>query len=103
MALYPILGEVFEQTFTRNVYLVDLNSDYVKDLPEYDLDVKYILYDCSKDFEMPSGFITIEGNQDISDSIIDLNGDGTHFIVLYQENINTVYAFTLSVIPQKYE
>ena len=85
------------------MYLVDVNGDFVKDLPEYDLDVKYVLYDCSVDFEMPTGFISIDGDQDISDSIIDLYGDGTHFVVLYQETINTVYNFTLTEIPQKYE
>ena len=103
MSLYPILGEVFEQTFTRNVYLVDVDGDYIKDLPEYDLDVKYVLYDCSEDFDMPTVFISIDVDQDVYDSIIDLNGDGTHFVVLYQENINTVYNFTLTEIPQNSE
>ena len=79
--------------------MVDVNGDYIKDLPEYDLDVKYVLYDCSEDFEMLTGFISIDGDQDISDSIIDLYGNGTHFVVLYQENVNTVYTFTLSAIP----
>ena len=52
---------------------------------------------------MLAGFISIDGDQDISDSIIDLYGNGTHFVVLYQENFNTVYTFNLSAIPQKYE
>ena len=52
---------------------------------------------------MLASFISIDGDQDISDSIIDLYGNGTHFVVLYQENVNTVYTFTLNVISQKYE
>ena len=106
-SLYPILGEVYEQSFTRDVYITtDLDyplNNRIRDLPEYSQTVNYILYDCSKDFEQPDNFIQAEENSDFSDSVIDFNGQGTHFILFHEEGIDKIYLFNLSNLTQNYQ
>ena len=51
--------EIVEHYFTRSIYLVDAdeNRQTQVDLSEYDIVAKYVLVDCSMDFELPETFL----------------------------------------------
>ena len=97
--------EIVEHYFTRSIYLVDdaeIRQTQV-DLSEYDILAKYVLIDCWMDFELPETFLEEAFTSLYSDSVVNFDGLGRHFIWLHEKGKQKEFSMTLSDrISQKY-
>ena len=91
----PADYEVLELSFSREVYLVEGTSDYTE-LPDYKLQMDYILIDCAYDFEVPTNFLTPVSTSNEADGLLNSGGSGLNFLSFFEEGIQKTYNLILS-------
>ena len=64
-------------------------------MSQYNLDVKYTLVDCEKDFVPLDIFLEAVTVEIEANNVINIDGLGKHFVSFYESGVHKTYNFTL--------